>query len=929
MRSLVTFTVILIVSVSMGSCTLSTQRTSNVSIVWDSDESVGLSPTNDGAQRMISVPLDPKHLKDGYFSLYYFARPPTGRGFAKKTVLFVAGGPGNLVQFRADKPDNNETFADFLRHNDYNVVFFHLRGSGYSQIPAGNEFDRFLRTSFAVEDIEEIRKDFMGKVLGKDGPGKHAQWDAIIGWSYGTVLAQQYASQYSDKVKKLVLLGPLSRHMFAGSADAINTFKEINNRAWKIQRETLEKIYLSETFNSLGKDTRITIIDEVFGKVDDPGGIFAQTEKAFGTIQFVVDNYCTLKQQGKLQDGLGKYSRQFFQELRRIRQLGWFPSSSTTTDQDRIGQVIRDEVLDETNVSRGEDKCEERDHADRAFYVINNYDGIDLRFLREWLTGDKKDFAGALKRSAGESGANEQIKKVGIADDVNNIVPWDPAEPKYRHNLPTLILKGGSDPVDAGDAANHIYSKALEGQRTFIDFSGIGHMFLLPGNSNEKPRFSGTVRLEHRKIPPGESRCVKGILAGPSLDERLKIKLEFPAKSDLEVVCVGITGQEKNDENKSENEIEKKKSETNGNIIALLKKTGNEVNENSWNVKIKNHFFGGEVSLKSLGASPTQIFEASGFISKGWQNPDRVVRLTPEANPNSNLELLCSKIDVTGGIHVFFRNNHPSEVIPSQPLKWTLTRGSDVRRITLGPEVMPNDMNVAVIPPDLKFEPHEKFDFKGSAPNLTVFCHRNPEEGSTEVRFFMGSGEETLDGTVEKHITLDNNPYFTANFSVKPKLKSGKPDWVTASLEHGVNWKKWIELEMPRGLDRNLALRGVNIVGADKIDLLIQNVGDYPIDVGTRMIDEGDSNWYYTDPMNNTGACNSSGPVRDCLIYSFLIMDFADFENAKRIFDSTRESFKVKKVNEPNGQESAVLIDESQSVIIKHCDPEAFCDTQK
>ena len=64
-----------------------------------------------------------------------------------------------------------------------------------------------------MEDIERIRRDFLGE---------NGVWDAIIARSYGTVLAQQYAHFHRDKLNKLILVAPLSRHMFNHSADAFD-----------------------------------------------------------------------------------------------------------------------------------------------------------------------------------------------------------------------------------------------------------------------------------------------------------------------------------------------------------------------------------------------------------------------------------------------------------------------------------------------------------------------------------------------------------------------------------------------------------------------------------------------------------------------------------------------------------------------------------
>ena len=124
--------------------------------VWDARDRSGLGADGDVIEKLVSVPLDPKKRKDDHFDLYYFVRTPRN-GLADKTVLFCSGGPGEIVR------TSDETIADFLTEVEYNVVYFHLRGSGFSQIPPVNLLDRFLRTSYAVKDIEEIRKDFLGE----------------------------------------------------------------------------------------------------------------------------------------------------------------------------------------------------------------------------------------------------------------------------------------------------------------------------------------------------------------------------------------------------------------------------------------------------------------------------------------------------------------------------------------------------------------------------------------------------------------------------------------------------------------------------------------------------------------------------------------------------------------------------------------------
>jgi pimeloyl-ACP methyl ester carboxylesterase len=83
------------------------------------------------------------------------------------------------------------------------IIYFDMRGVGLSAIPLPNTYDQFLRAKFVVEDIEMIRQ----KVLD------NKPWDAIYAHSYGTIVAQQYASKYSANVEKLILSAPVSRNL--------------------------------------------------------------------------------------------------------------------------------------------------------------------------------------------------------------------------------------------------------------------------------------------------------------------------------------------------------------------------------------------------------------------------------------------------------------------------------------------------------------------------------------------------------------------------------------------------------------------------------------------------------------------------------------------------------------------------------------------
>jgi pimeloyl-ACP methyl ester carboxylesterase len=485
---------------------------------WEATERTGFGQSGNYIERLIRVPLNREKKSDGYFDLYYFIGKPLGLIGRLKTVLFCAGGPGKII-----RPED-KNFLEFLIEDNpapYQIVHFHLRGSGFSQIPPPNDFDRFLRTSYAVNDIEEIRKDVL-----KDEP-----WDGIVGYSYGTVLAQQYASRYEKRVRKLILIGPLSMHKFKSVTDrahADQVFDEYTKTVQEIRQTIVDNIFHgNEEFKKLN-EAEITIIKtrlvEVFDKIEDN----------FSSEQFVADEYEKLKSLGKLKDaGLvndtgQEYSRLFFKKLGELRHIGWQPTALGGLNERQVAslKVIALELNANLKkklgtAGREEDSADEDGRADgsyRALYVIRAYDGFRPRFLKEWLARGAisrpnipAEVRAALKKSAGRAGVNRFIEKIGIGDDKPKV--WDPAIDEYNHGVPTLVLKGDADPATAGGQAEHYFEQAITGPRTFIEFKGVGHGFDLPTVDIEKPFLIGSVRIDPGEFRTGETKEVRGSIA--------------------------------------------------------------------------------------------------------------------------------------------------------------------------------------------------------------------------------------------------------------------------------------------------------------------------------------------------------------------------------------------------------------------------------
>lgn len=434
-----------------------------------------------GEQRVVEQRLDPdsskgkSKSKSETFSLYYFTKDLTASeaDLGCRTILFMTGGPGEIAL------PGQENFGDL---DGYRIVYFHLRGAGFSQVPSSNSYDKYLRTRFAVEDIECIREDLGIK-----------KWRGIIGHSYGAVLAQQYAAKHPEVVWKLVLSAPFSRHE-ENSPDPENEIK------------SLERIYRFESFKFLekvGEATKQYLCDEV-------KKITQRAEDYFGNVQLIIEVYDTLDKKVLKSERLG-YSLEFFRSLRRLRHTGWLPIDedlfkgspiNVDTAQSYLGLVIAKELLGDGDFDSELGKSLSQDGEDasakaatllkdafeyfapapsrnsqRAYYVFSVYDGLSKKVMAqkksdgEITQDDIESIGGKLHVQ------NPFLSKVGLNRE--SVKAWDPKQ-YVVHDIPTLVLKGGADTVSEGGQVEYIFNESLRGPRMLLDFPGVGHSMTLP-----------------------------------------------------------------------------------------------------------------------------------------------------------------------------------------------------------------------------------------------------------------------------------------------------------------------------------------------------------------------------------------------------------------------------------------------------------------
>jgi pimeloyl-ACP methyl ester carboxylesterase len=849
----------LVIAIFLTSCALQRPQ------VWEPHERSGLGKVDTKQQpsstniveRLIPVRVDREHPSAGNFDLYYFVRmPKTGR--AQKSVLFCAGGPGQIVY----GPMSGATFADFLTDNGYNVVYFHQRGAGFSQIPASNQYDRFLKTAYAVEDIEAIRRDFLGE---------SGNWDAVIGWSYGTIVAQQYTHFYARNVERLILIGPMSRDKFKNSADAFDdVLKEIRST----DRETLTKIYGSPLFDDLSPEQKQLIVDKIFGSMEEVG-IFDRAEEAFGSLQFVIDSYCELKNKNELEKyRLDKYSSEFFQQLRNLRMFGWPRESDIgETNQVRIGHRLKEEILYSHRMidNCSAQKTDSPGSSKRAFYVIGAYDGINMPFLREWLRNGKQHVVDALRKSGGVANnsrnVNESIGKIGIRDS-ETIEPWDPAQ--YKHDQPTLILKGSADTVPAGGASEYLFRNALRGPRTFIEFPGVGHSLDVPEISfNERIILTGTLRAGPLSLRAGGAQQVLGAYKGRNPNEIFKLQLEtHDLEQGLKLSGFGI-----------------RRRNTNGSlgIVALIENTGTQsVPPKNRKWRINNSLFSGVVDLESPRIDPYSTVLAYGTTTAASLNKERAIRFDKPADLEPALEPLCSQIRfIDDGINKsdyleIWIQNRSSGPISGTAKSWTVSTNKFSSTFSIDPDdpIEPGQILYTTFGVDGAFLSGLQL-VRTEWVNLNpgrdlVGCIQEAGEDKASIFVYNPGDSDSVAGSQEVNI---GNSMFTRAYKIDHLSPIPSRKGVVVQLNNPTyNWKQTPVLNGPANLESGLELLGWNVVDENQVSMLIGNNGENSITALAR-------EWVYIDPNEDTLACMTSSALRDCLIYSFLVMSPEVFNN--------------------------------------------------
>ena len=348
------------------------------------------------------------------------------------------------------------------------------------------------------------------------------------------MIAQRYAAKYgrpkdsSPKVLSLILSGPVDRHrsdthgartrMTVENLKAIfHYYRSKDTAHCRCESTTFLKPIVTDFANPqistfggplAANDNfcflKTEVVDRIIEKL---GKIIPEIDKNYGSADFVVDNFSVLKKDPGFQSRFGRYPVELFAAVRFLQMSGAPEADAlvfTSDSRNRINAALLiAHYLTAENPSRCRSKdalasaaapdceyCERfraaRDElragmggreSQRGNYVYGVYDGV-----ARWVStvmGEKSCFLGkdmetfAAQSSADKRFGREQVKKIGIVAD-EKICPWNPAD--FRHEVPTLLLKGSRDTVIAGCQAEEFYKNGIgDGRGILLEFRGLGH----------------------------------------------------------------------------------------------------------------------------------------------------------------------------------------------------------------------------------------------------------------------------------------------------------------------------------------------------------------------------------------------------------------------------------------------------------------------
>jgi pimeloyl-ACP methyl ester carboxylesterase len=370
--------------------------------------------------RWLKLHLDPFDRETAEFELFYFL--PNGFDHKRRTVLIANGGPGG---FSLPTMDTHETF-----HGDFNIVDFHFRGAGCSRIPLAKSNDFFIRSRYAIADLEALREKLGLK-----------KWDVIHGYSYGTALAQMYAYHYSDKIGATILEGVFG-----------NWPRRKNFQYDTVLKETLKNIVVldgTDTLKALSPDEKNKVLETAYEKIASlhPNAVWVTTTELAKKLQHSTK---TAAQEKELR---------YLLALEFAIYAGWSPSHPKGLKrQAAVAAVLANEAFPQLKFSKAIEK------------------EVEIQY-KKWLE-IKQEYDSphrSLKKITSRSLISKRVFDIIYEADLNNYEPS-----AFSHDVPSVIIQGDADAATPLDGALDVFETALKGPKHAYVVHGGAHGEILP-----------------------------------------------------------------------------------------------------------------------------------------------------------------------------------------------------------------------------------------------------------------------------------------------------------------------------------------------------------------------------------------------------------------------------------------------------------------
>jgi hypothetical protein len=154
-----------------------------------------------------------------------------------------------------------------------------------------------------------------------------------------------------------------------------------------------------------------------------------------------------------------------------------------------------------------------------------------------------------------------------------------------------------------------------------------------------------------------------------------------------------------------------------------------------------------------------------------------------------------------------------------------------------------------------------------------VHCVNQREDNGDISIVMQNVNEEMIDDNEIREWTI-HAASFDVALNVGPlKFKPGEVISVPAALKEGITWKNELELIRPTDMENELELLGFNVLGNDKMGILLRNNSGKDLVAKART-------WTYVDNSKST-PCRNGNEADECLIYSYLVLEPESFNNPK------------------------------------------------